>query len=129
MNASEKSPETIKFMISQKIIESLYKKYKKPPKSIDLLNLAVLFDYAARHHDISIDPDTEQLTIGSVDPKSPFRTLSLKRLNGIVPFEEWVALVMPNSIVFLNRRNSDVAVDIRPVSQSLMDRLRTAVGR
>ena len=111
-------------MITRQIIDTLYKKYKKAPKSIDMLNLAMLFDYAAHHHNIYIDPETEELTIKSIDEKSPFHTLSIKRINAIVPFEEWVAIVMPASIVFLNRKNSKVAVDIKAVRSTLMDRLR-----
>lgn len=116
-------------MISRKVIDSLYKKYNKPPKSIDMLNLVLLFDYAAKHHNIFIDPDTEELTINSISPSSPFHTIPIKRINAIVPFEEMVAIVMPASIIFLNRKNNDVSVDIRMVGPSLMDRIRGIVPR
>lgn len=111
-------------MITREIVDTLYKKYKKPPKSVDLLNLSLLFDYAATHHNIFINPETEELTIGSIDPTSPFHALPIKRINAIVPFEEWVAIVMPASIIFLNRKNSKAAIDIKPLKPSLLDRLK-----
>lgn len=111
-------------MISRKIIESLYKRYNKPPKSVDMLNLVLQFDYAAQHHDIYIDPETEELSINSINPSSPFHTISIKRINAIIPFEEWVAIVMPAAIIFLNRKSNEVAVDVRMVGPSFLDRLR-----
>lgn len=116
-------------MITRDLIKTLYKKYKKAPKSVDLLNLALLFDFAAKHHSIKINPDTEELTIGSIDPSSPFHTISIKRINAIVPFEEWVAIVMHSSIIFLNRKKPEVAVDIKEMEPGLMDRIRMAIGR
>ena len=111
-------------MITREIVETLYKKYRKAPRSVDMLNLAMLFDFAASHHKIFIDPETEELTIGSISPESPFHRLEISRINAIVPFEEWVAIVMPASIVFLNRKNSKVAIDIKELKPSFMDRLR-----
>lgn len=116
-------------MITREIVNTLYKKYSKKPKSIDMLNLALLFDYAATHHNVFIDPETEELTINSIDEKSPFHTLSIHNINAIVPFEEWVAIVMHSSIVFLNRKSNKVAVDIREVKPGFMDRVRGIVGR
>ena len=111
-------------MINNQVIETLYKKYKKTPKSIDMLNLAILFDYAAKHHNIYIEPESKKMTIGSIDPSSPFHSIPVNRINAIVPFEEWVAVVTPASIIFLNRKNSQVSVHIKPVKPGLMDRIR-----
>ena len=111
-------------MISRKIIDSLYKRYHKPPKSIDMLNLVLLFDYAAEHHKVYIDPDTEELIIPSVSPESPFHKIAIKRINAIVPFEEWVAIVLPAAIIFLNRKSNEVAVDLKLTGPSFLDRLR-----
>lgn len=111
-------------MISRKIIDSLYKRYNKPLKSIDMLNLVLLFDYAAEHHKVYIDPDTEELIIPSVSPESPFHKIAIKRINAIVPFEEWVAIVLPAAIIFLNRKSNEVAVDLKLTGPSFLDRLR-----
>lgn len=111
-------------MITRDNIREVYKTYKKTPKSVDDLNIALLFDDTAIHHDLLIDADTEELTIGSIDARSPFHTIPLSRVNAIIPFEEWVAIVLHSSIIFLNRRNSKVAIDIKEIEPSFSDRVK-----
>lgn len=111
-------------MITKEVIDTLYKKYSKRPKSVDCLDMPVLFDYAAEHHNISIDPETEELIIRSIDPKSPFHRVPLRHVNAIVPFEEWVAVILHSSIIFLNRKSSKVSIHIRQEEPSIIDRLR-----
>ena len=108
-------------MITQKVIDALYKQYSKAPKSLDCLDMPLLFDAAGAHHDISVDMDDNmngELVINSIDPASPFHRLP------IVPFEKWVAIVMHSSIIFLNRKDNSVSVHLKPVEDSFMDRLR-----
>lgn len=110
-------------MITRENINEIYRKYKKAPKSVDELNIATLFDETALHHDIMIDPEENSLTIGSLDAKSPFHTLPLDRINAILGLDEWVAIVLPTSIVFLNRRGPKVTIDVKPVRQTMSNRL------
>lgn len=98
-------------MVTQEVIKTLYRQFNRPPKSVDELNLALLFDYAVENHGIFIDE--EALYIGSVDPKSPFATLPLSRVNEIVEFESVIAIVLPAAIVFLNKDNSEVYIHVR----------------
>ncbi|MDE5918327.1 MAG: hypothetical protein K2L91_00380 [Duncaniella sp.] len=98
-------------MVTQEVIKTLYRQFNKPPKSVDELNLALLFDYAVENHGIFLDE--ESLYIGSVDPRSPFATLPLSRINEIVEFETVIAVVLPAAIVFLNKEDSDVNIHIR----------------
>lgn len=110
-------------MITRENINEIYRKYNKAPESIDELNIATLFDETAIHHDIMIDPEENTMTIGSIEPASPFHTLPLDRVNAILGFEEWNAIVMPTSIIFLNRKNQKVVIDIKNIKQSLGDRI------
>ena len=110
-------------MITSKNIEEIYRKYKKAPASVDELDFATLFDETALHHDIMIDPETNTITFGSIDEKSPFHTLPLNRINAILGFDEWVAVVMHSSIIFLNRKNDKVYIDIRPIRKSFGERI------
>jgi hypothetical protein len=113
-------------MITREVIDTLYKKYQDTPESADCLNMSLLFDDAATHHKLAVDVETERLTIGSVAKSSPFRRIAMRCINAIVPFEEWIAIVMHSSIIFLNRDSSDVSVHLRPFECSFMDRIRTA---
>lgn len=110
-------------MISRENIKEIYRKYKNAPKSIDELDIATLFDETAIHHDILVDPEENILTIGSIDPKSLFHTLPLDRINAIIGFEEWVAIVLHSSIIFLNRNNQKVAIDIKEVRPTMSERI------
>lgn len=111
-------------MITRDTIREVYKTFKKAPKSVDDLNIALLFDDTALHHNLMIDPDTEELEIGSIDSMSPFHCIPLNRVNAIVPFEEWVAIVLHSSIIFLNRKNSKVAIDIKEIEPTFSDRVK-----
>ena len=42
-------------MITKKVIQTLYKKYRKLPPSPDCLDIPLLFDGASAHHNIVID--------------------------------------------------------------------------
>ncbi|MCC8117436.1 MAG: hypothetical protein LIP09_01625 [Bacteroidales bacterium] len=111
-------------MITNEVIAAIYKKYDKRPKSIDCLNLALLFEKAGIMHDIMIEPETSTMTIGSILPDSPFHEISLKNVFAIVPFEEWTAIVMHSSIIFLNHKKPISSIHIKQPSLSLWDRIK-----
>lgn len=113
-------------MITKEVIAQIYKKYSKLPKSPDYLDMPLLFDYAAEHHNITIDMDgpVDALVINSIERHSPFHRIPLERIHAIVPFEEWVAIVLHSSIIFLNRKNSKVSINLRAPRQSIADRIR-----
>lgn len=113
-------------MITRQVIQTLYKKYNKLPKSPDCLDMALLFDYAAEHHNVEIDMDgpLEALIINSITPDSPFHRIPLDRIHAIVPFEEWVAVVLHSSIIFLSKTSPKVSVHIRGEKTSIVDRIR-----
>ena len=112
-------------MITKKVIQTLYKKYRKLPESPDCLDMPLLFDYASSHHNITIDMDgpVGTLVIRSIDPDSPFHRIPLERIHAIVPFEEWVAIVLHSSIICLSRTSSKVSVHVRTEEPSLFDKI------
>ena len=116
-------------MITRKNIDEIYSKYSKRPSSPDELNMSLLFDACSEFHGVYIDPDTDELIISSVEPASPFYAIPVSKIHAIVPFEEWVAIVLHSSIIFLNRKSSKVAVDIKPISLGFEERLRNVFKR
>lgn len=116
-------------MITREVIKTLYKQYSKRPKSVDCLDMAMLFDTVGILHEISVDIDTDELIIGSIDPKSVFHHIPLTHIHAIVPFEEWTAIVLHSSIIFLNRKNTHVSVDLKMPSQGLVGRLRSLISK
>lgn len=110
-------------MLTKKVIEKIYRQYNRPPKSADELNIPLLFDYAFENHGIVIDEN--ELYIGSVDPKSPFAVIPLNRIHGILEFQNYIAIVLHSSILFLNKNNSSVHVHIRMSQPSLWSKLKS----
>ncbi|MDE5629942.1 MAG: hypothetical protein K2I69_10330 [Muribaculaceae bacterium] len=118
-------------MITRKVIQTLYKKYRKLPESPDFLDMPLLFDYAAKHHNVTIDMDgpVDSLVIPSINPASPFHRIQLERIHAIVPFEEWVAIVLHSSIIFLSRNSSRVSVHVHTDPPSLWERIKGWFGK
>lgn len=116
-------------MITKQVINTLYKKYSKLPKSPDCLDFALLFDYVAERHNITIDLENDCLIIRSLDPSSIFHKIPLSRIHAIVPFEEWVAIVLHSSIIFLNKKSSKVSVHIKMPKPTLWERLKGIFSR
>lgn len=116
-------------MITREVIDTLYKKYAKAPSSPDCLDMPLLFDYVAEHHNIAIDMEgpVDCMIINSVDPASPFHRIPLRRIHAIVPFEEWIAIVLHSSIIFLSRKSPKVSIHIKPAQLSILDRARMAL--
>jgi len=106
-------------MITRQNIQTLYKQYPERAGSVDNLDIALLYDEVAENHGAYVDPDTDELIIMSIDAQSPFHAIPVSKIHAIVPFEQWVAIVLHSSIIFLNRESSKVAVDIKPVSRGL----------
>lgn len=70
-----------------------------------------------------IDADTNELVISSIQEDSPFHTIRLNHIYAIVPFEEWTAIVLHSSIVFLNNLKPISSIHIRPQEPSFWQKL------
>ncbi len=112
-------------MVTRKLIDALYRKYNRPPASTDELNFSLLFDYALENHGIVIDED--DLFIGSVDPSSPFAVIPLRHIHEIFEFENRIAIVLRNSIVFLSKSDSKVNVHLRMEKTSVRSRIKDSL--
>ncbi len=109
-------------MITKKVIEELYRRYRKRPASTDELDFGVLFDYVADNHGIELDE--KHLVINSIDASSPFHSIGLDRIHAIVRFEKSIAIVLPSSILFLNIDNKGVSVHIKSNPPTFWQKLR-----
>lgn len=111
-------------MITGQVIDTLFKKYKKRPDSPDDLDISLLFDDDLSDiHGLTISPD-DNLIIGSIDPLSPFHRIPMRHIHAFVVFEKWVAIVLHSSIIFLNRKEPQVTLNIKPVKRTFMSKLR-----
>ena len=115
-------------MIDKKVIDTIYKRYKKRPSSTDELDIALLFEGVHPMHDIYIDGD--EIVINSIPETSPFHAIPLSHVNAILDFEEHVAIVLHSSIIFLSKTENDrpVSIHIKPMRETLGSRLRSALN-
>lgn len=109
-------------MITEKVIDSLYKQYNKRPSSPDELDISLLFENLIASHDIAID-DEANLVINSIPPESPFHRIPLQNIHAIVEFEYKIAIVLHSSIIFLNKDDSRTHIHIRQPRRSLLDKI------
>lgn len=109
-------------MITEKVINSLYKTYKNRPESPDELDICLLFEKLIEHHDIQID-DNGNLIINSLPAGSPFHKISLSRIHAIVEFEHKIAVVLHSSIIFLSKNDEKTHIHIRQTKESLLSKI------
>ena len=115
-------------MITEKLIHSLYKTYKKCPESADELDIGLLFEENIKHHVIEID-DEAHLIINSISKDSPFHCISLSRIHAIVEFEHNVSIVLHSSIIFLNKHEAKSHIHIRQAKASIFDKIRNMMKK
>lgn len=110
-------------MIDKTVIEQIYKQFAKRPRSKKDIDLGLLFERTGIEHDLNLDPDTNELIVMSIPEDSPFHRLSIDNIMGIVPFEEWTAIVLHSSIVFLNNLEPKVSINLRPHKESIWEKI------
>lgn len=109
-------------MITKKVIDEVYRRYRKRPAGTDELDISTLFECAGDNHGISINE--REIVIDSIDELSPFHRIELDRIHGIVRFEKTVAIVLHSSIIFLNVDNDGVSVHIKPNPPTFWQKMR-----
>lgn len=96
------------------IIQSLYKRYRKKPNSLDGRNLYLLADYMVDEQGLELDEDCVIFT--GMDKASPFREILLNNIHGVEDLGALLAIVMHSSIIFFNKTTHEATVHIKPAS-------------
>jgi len=109
-------------MIKPNIIKELYKKHLHAINSTKELNFQYLLSEVLNHHSIEISKT--DLIINSVQENSPFHEIPLRNILGIENLESHVAIVLRNSIIFLNKKNIDIHVHINIERPSFWQRMK-----
>lgn len=113
-------------MIQKKVIDAIYRKYRRRPDSPDELNIPLLFEKLPEEAMVEIDGDN--VVLNTVDPRSPFHRIPVKHIHAIIEFDEAIAIVLHSSIVFLSKDDGSAHVHMKDVGPSLFDRLRGMMG-
>lgn len=110
-------------MIQKKVIDSIYKKFKKRPASPDELDIPLLFEKVPIEAAIEIEGN--DLLINSIESSSPFHKIPIRNIHAIIEFDEAVAIVMHSSIIFISKYDGTVHVHIKELGMSLVDRVKS----
>lgn len=121
---SAASLTTTNRMIQKKVIDAIYKKFKRRPDSPDELDIPLLFEKLPENASVEIDGD--ELVLTMVDYSSPFRRIPISHIHAIIDFDEVVAIVLHSSIVFISKEDGAVSVHLKEIGLSLLDRVRAA---
>lgn len=102
-------------MITEEVINEIYKNYNKPCKNEDELNLPYFADLLKNHHRLSIKDD--EIVVESLEKFSPFRRFLKRALCAVLEFDTNVAFVFQTHILFFNKTNNKLSVHFRPAGK------------
>lgn len=100
-------------MITEQVIREIYKKFKKPNRKPEDLNLDHFVNLLRNNHIITVSEPGEVI-IGNLEEFNPFRRFLIRSLTGILEFDKVVAFVFKNHILFLGKEDDSIRVHIRP---------------
>lgn len=110
-------------MVNQKVLNEIYKKYSKPPKDREDLQLDYFLELLSAHHNLRLSPDGEEIVIEDLDDFSPFKRFLVRRLTTILEFQRMVAFAFDDHIVLMHKDSSDMSIHFKPVKQGFFNRL------
>lgn len=105
-------------MINRRLIQELYDTYSTPPQSPAMPDMPTLYACAGSMHGIREDAESRSITLDSLPEYSLFHSIPLAHIHHIIAFDNWVAIVLRSSIVFLSRTDRRVMIDIKALSDS-----------
>ena len=108
-------------VLPQKVIKEIYKKYNKPPKDTEELDIPRFIDLLKEHHDLRLEDD--EIVDHKLDAFNPFSRMLVKRLNGIVELDQYVAFIFSDHILFFERDDNNMHVHFKKEKKSLFSRL------
>lgn len=102
-------------MITDDVIKEIYKKFNKPQRNADSMNLDYFLEILKAHH--KIDAREKEVVIGDLEEFNSFRRFLKRALNGVLEFDKMIAFVFPNHILFLGKETDEVRVHLKPSEQ------------
>lgn len=99
-------------MVDEKVIQEIYKKYKKPHKHQAELRLDYFIPILQENH--SIESDGVEIVLKDVDEYNPFRRFLIRSLNAVLEFDKLIAFVFKTHILFMGKEDNQLHVHIKP---------------
>lgn len=99
-------------MITNSVIEEIYKKFKKPQRKPEELNLDYILPILQKHH--SIKQFDDEIIIEDLEEFNPFRRFLIRSLTAVLEFDKRIAFVFMNHILFFGKEDNEMRVHIKP---------------
>ena len=99
-------------MITDEVIKEIYKKYGKPCKKREDLQLDYFMELLKEHHDMRI-VDNDEIIVENLEEFNPFRRFLIRGLNAIIEFDTYVAFVFQGHILFFGKNDDSLQVHMR----------------
>lgn len=99
-------------MITDNSIREIYKKFSRPHKKREELQLEYFIPILSKHHAIKICGD--EIILEDLEEFNPFRRFLIRSLNAVLEFDKMVAFVFRSHILFLGKDNDQMRVHMRP---------------
>lgn len=103
-------------MITNDTIANLYSTFATEPALFEDRGLTRLMDYAFDTDAIEFDGD--RLVFTTMDQDSPMRSVEIERIYGAKEFDDYLAVVLPNSIIFLDRCDYSTHVHVKECEEN-----------
>ena len=97
-------------MITDNVIKEIYKKFGKPHKNEEELNLDYFLPMLNKNH--AITRDGMEIIIEDLDEFNPFRRFLVRGINAVLEFDKMVAFVFRNHILFLGKEDNQLRVHL-----------------
>jgi len=109
-------------MITDSVIKEIYKKFSKPHRNIEELQLDHFLPMLRENH--SIKREDNEIIIEDLDEFNPFRHFLIRSINAVLEFDKMIAFVFKNHILFLGKEDNQLRVHIKPEKpKSLFQRI------
>lgn len=104
-------------MITDKVIQEIYKNNRRPPKDLNELNLSEALYILKNHHHLTLDSEDlskAEIIIDDLEEFNPFRRFLVRSLHAVLEFDKMMAFVFRNHILFLGKDDDQLRVHFRP---------------
>lgn len=108
-------------MVTQKVIKEIYKKYTKPPRDIEDLQINHHLGLLKEHHELVCEDG--EIINKRLDAFNPFSRMLVRRLNAILEFDKVVAFVFDNHILFFDKYTENMHIHFKPEKKNFMSKL------
>lgn len=97
---------------NDKLIKSLYKRFRRRTSSLDQRRLDLLCDNIIDRRGLELNDD--RIVFSAMPANAPLRSIRLDHIRGVAEVEQYLAIVLHSSIIFFNRATLQIAVHIKP---------------